>query len=161
MIDADGLNALADYEWNAGDRLRVLTPHPGEMSRLIDSSIQAVQDDRLGSASEFAKQTQAVVVLKGYRTVIAFPDGRSWINPTGSAALAKGGTGDVLTGLIAGMLSQFPKDGEAAVLAAVYLHGLAGQRAARDSFERCVLATQILEYLPEVMRECARVSNGV
>ena len=84
-----------------------------------------------------------------------------FINPSGSPALAKGGTGDILTGLIAGMLAQYPDDKDAAVLAAVYLHGLAGQYAARETSERSVLATEVLDYLPEAMRECARVSDQV
>ena len=159
VIDADGLNALAGYDWSAEGRLRVLTPHPGEMSRLLERPIDRIQNERLGSAREYADKTGAVVVLKGYRTVIAFPDGNAWINPTGSPALAKGGTGDILTGLIAGMLAQFPEHSYAAILAGVYLHGLAGQRAARELTERCVLATDVLKYLPEALRECARVSD--
>lgn len=161
VIDADGLNALAGHDWNAGDRLRVLTPHPGEMSRLLAVSIAEVQADRIGAARGYAERRRAVVVLKGSRTVIAFPDGEVWINPTGSPALAKGGTGDVLTGLMAGMLSQFTDRPKQAVLAAVYLHGLAGQCAARELTERCVLATDILRFLPEAMRECARIPDGV
>lgn len=161
VIDADGLNALAGHEWVSENRFRVLTPHPGEMSRLLQQPIDRIQADRLGSARDYARRTGAVVVLKGYRSIIAFPDGRAWVNPTGSPALAKGGTGDVLTGLISGMLAQFPQLREQAVLAAVYLHGLAGQRAARELTERCVLATDILNYLPEALRECAHLSDGV
>jgi ADP-dependent NAD(P)H-hydrate dehydratase / NAD(P)H-hydrate epimerase len=161
VIDADGLNAIAGFDWESQGRFRVLTPHPGEMSRLLDRPIDQIQKDRTASSQEYAQKTGAVVVLKGYRTVIAFPDGSLWINPTGTPALAKGGTGDILTGIMAGMLAQFPEHREAAVLAAVYLHGLAGQRAARDLTERCVLATEVLSYLPEALRECARVSDGV
>jgi ADP-dependent NAD(P)H-hydrate dehydratase / NAD(P)H-hydrate epimerase len=161
VLDADGLNALAGSEWEPGPGFRVLTPHPGEMSRLLNRSIKEVQQERLTAARDYAAKCGATVVLKGNRTVIALPDGRIWINPTGSPALAKGGTGDVLTGLIAGMLAQWPDDRDAAVLAAVYLHGLAGQRAARDTFESTVLATDLLKYLPEAMRECARVPNRV
>ncbi|HYI92394.1 MAG TPA: NAD(P)H-hydrate dehydratase [Bryobacteraceae bacterium] len=159
VIDADALNALAGFKWNAQGRFRALTPHPGEMSRLLNRTIDQIQSDRLASAQEYSHGTGAVVVLKGHRTVIAFPDGSSWINPTGSPALAKGGTGDILTGIMAGMLSQFPERQNAAVLASVYLHGLAGQRAARDLTEQCVLATEVLSYLPEAMRECAHLSN--
>ncbi|HYP08854.1 MAG TPA: NAD(P)H-hydrate dehydratase [Bryobacteraceae bacterium] len=157
ILDADALNTLAGTAWTSGSGFRVLTPHPGEMSRLLERSIEDIQRERLNSAREYAAACGAVVVLKGNRTMIAFPDGRTWVNPTGSPALAKGGTGDVLTGLIAGMLAQWPQHREAAVLAAVYLHGLAGQRAARATFEKCVLATDILAYLPEAMRECARL----
>ncbi len=161
VIDADGLNVLAGYEWNSDRRFRVLTPHPGEMSRLQDTSIEEVQSNRLSTALAYSRKRNCVVVLKGYRSIIAFPDGRAFINPTGSPALAKGGTGDILTGLIAGMLAQYPNEREAAVLAAIYLHGLAGQYAARETFERTVLATEVLDYLPEAMRECARVSDPV
>lgn len=161
VIDADGLNALAGHSWHAGDRVRVLTPHPGEMSRLLGVPISDIQRSRIEYGQAYAGQTGAMVVLKGYRTVIAFPDGRTWINPTGSPALAKGGTGDILAGLMAGLLAQFPDDAQAAILAAVYLHGLAGQLAAADSFEKCVLATDILHFLPEAMRECSRISDRV
>jgi ADP-dependent NAD(P)H-hydrate dehydratase / NAD(P)H-hydrate epimerase len=159
VLDADALNVLSGSAWDSKAGFRVLTPHPGEMSRLLHRTIEEIQRERISSARDYSMVSGAVVVLKGYRTVIAFPDGRVWINPTGSPALAKGGTGDVLTGLMAGMLAQWPNDREAAVLAAVYLHGLAGQRAACASFEACVLATDILHYLPEAMRECARVSD--
>lgn len=159
VIDADGLNALAGHSWEAGGHFRVLTPHPGEMSRLLKRPIEQIQGSRLESAREYARDHGAVVVLKGYRSVIAFPDGRAWINPTGSPALAKGGTGDILTGLIAGMLAQYPDDRDAAVLAAVYLHGLAGQKAAGVKHERCVLATEVLDFLPEAMRECTAISD--
>jgi hydroxyethylthiazole kinase-like uncharacterized protein yjeF len=161
VIDADALNVLASYDWNAGGRFRVLTPHPGEMSRLRDSSIDQVQSNRVDAALGYSRDHDCVVVLKGHRSIIAFPDGRVFINPTGSPALAKGGTGDILTGLIAGMLAQHPKEQEAAVLAAVYLHGLAGQYAARELFEQCVLATEVLDHLPEAMRECVRVSDAI
>ena len=161
VIDADALNVLAEYQWNSDGRFRVLTPHPGEMSRLRNTSIDQVQNDRIANAVAYSREHNCVVVLKGYRSIIAFPDRRVFINPSGSPALAKGGTGDILTGLIAGMLAQYPDDKDAAVLAAVYLHGLAGQYAARETSERSVLATEVLDYLPEAMRECARVSDQV
>jgi NAD(P)H-hydrate epimerase len=161
VLDADALNALAGSEWEAGSGFRVLTPHPGEMARLLRKSVDEVQKDRLSAARDYAARCGAVVVLKGYRTLTAFPDGRIWVNPTGSPAMAKGGTGDVLTGLMAGMLAQWPEQRETALLAAIYLHGLAGQRAAQATFESCVLATDLLTYLPEAMRECARVSDFV
>jgi NAD(P)H-hydrate epimerase len=161
VIDADALYVLAGYELKCGGRYRVLTPHPGEMSRLRNISIEQVQNNRLETAQACARDHDCVVILKGYRSVIAFPDGRTFINPTGSPALAKGGTGDILTGLIAGMLSQNPDDRDPAVLAAVYLHGLAGQYAARELSERCVLATDVLNHLPEAIRECQRASDPI
>jgi len=153
VVDADGLNAIAGLEWRASGR--ILTPHPGEMARLCGKSIAEVQSDRLATARAFAAEHNATVVLKGNRTIIAFPDGRAWVNPTGSPALAKGGTGDILTGMIAGMIAQFPEDLETAVIAAVYLHGLAGQRGAEIFTERCLLATDLLSFLPEAMRACS------
>ena len=90
---------------------------------------------------------------------MALPDGRAWVNPTGSAALSKGGTGDILTGLVAGMVAQFPAEAEMAVVAAVYLHGLSGEFAERDLTDRCVLATDLLRYLPEAIRACTAVPD--
>jgi NAD(P)H-hydrate epimerase len=161
VLDADALNSLAGSTWHAEGRLRVITPHPGEMARLLGVTIDDVQRDRLTAAREYSSARGATVVLKGYRSVIAFPDGSTWINPTGSPALAKGGSGDILAGIMAGMLSQFPNSPREAVLAAVYLHGLAGEKAAKATHERCVLATQTLDYLPEALRECERSSDEV
>lgn len=152
VVDADGLNSIADQEWTAGERLRVLTPHPGEMSRLVGKPVQDVQADRVGVARAFGAERGCVVVLKGHRTAIAFPDGRAWINPTSSPAMATAGTGDILTGLIAGMMAQFPYDAERAVIAAVYLHGLAGDLGAAALGEQCLIATDLLRYLPEAIR---------
>src|SRR5262245_36592570 len=104
VIDADGLNALVGFEGDLGGA--VLTPHPGEMARLIQATVQHVTANRVEVASDFAKRRNAYVVLKGYRTVIAAPDGSVYINPTGNPGMATGGTGDVLTGMIAGILAQ-------------------------------------------------------
>ena len=152
VIDADALNCLAGSDFHGGSHLRVLTPHPGEMSRLTGLSIAEVQADRLGVARRFAVERNVILVLKGDRTVIALPDGRAWINPTGSPALATGGTGDVLTGLVAGLMAQSP--GHLAILAGVWLHGRAGQLGAAAIGERPFIAGDILTYLPEAMREC-------
>ncbi|MGH9629867.1 MAG: NAD(P)H-hydrate dehydratase, partial [Bryobacteraceae bacterium] len=159
VIDADGLNALAGFDWNAGGRLRVLTPHPGEMSRLTGKSVREVQEDRLRAAREYAASHGCILVLKGHRTVIAFPDGRAWVNPVDSPGMATGGTGDILTGLIAGFLAQFPEEPEAGILAAVYLHGLAGILGARALGEKSLIATDVLTCLPEAIRECTLVSD--
>src|SRR5271157_1059553 len=157
VLDADALVAQVSNL----RCVRVLTPHPGEMARLIEKSTAEVQKDRVGVARRFAMERKVTLVLKGHRTVIAFPDGRVWINPTGSPAMGTGGSGDVLTGLIAGFLAQFPKVPDVAVAAAVYLHGLAGQIGARALGEKCLIATDILEYLPDAMEECADVSDGL
>jgi len=158
VIDADGLNALARKEFHSS-AIRILTPHPGEMSRLVKRSVAEVQADRIGYARGFAMERSAWLVLKGSRTVIAAPDGRVWINPTGSPALATGGTGDVLTGMIAGLLAQFPTQVEACVLAGVYLHGRAGELGAADIGEQPFVATDIFRFLPKALREAADVSN--
>ena len=159
VVDADGLNALRPEDLS-GAGLRILTPHPGEMSRLTGQSIAEIQDDRVGCARSFAAEHHVCLVLKGNRTVIAFPDGRVWINPTGSPAMATGGTGDVLTGLIAGMIAQFPKSLEHALLAAVYLHGRAGELGAEELGEKPLIATDLFDFLPEAMREVADLSDA-
>jgi ADP-dependent NAD(P)H-hydrate dehydratase / NAD(P)H-hydrate epimerase len=157
VLDAD---ALVDGLHGEG-RVRVLTPHPGEMARISGKSVTEIQQDRLGAAREFARERGVTLVLKGQRTVIAFADGRAWINPTGTPAMGTGGTGDVLTGMIAGFLAQFPRRPDEAVAAAVYLHGLAGQIGARALGEKCLIATDILKYLPAAMEECAKVPDSV
>jgi NAD(P)H-hydrate epimerase len=160
VLDADGLNALGELEWKAR-AARILTPHPGEMSRLTGKTIPEVQADRIGVSRAFAAERGVHLVLKGNRSVIAAPDGRVWINPTGSPAMSTGGTGDVLTGLIAGLLAQFPDQLEAALLAAVYLHGRAGELGAAKLGEKPLIATDLFEFLPEAMREVANVSHSV
>ncbi len=156
VVDADGLNVLAGTDFRGPGALRVLTPHPGEMSRLAGIPTRDVQADRLGCARSFASGRNVCVVLKGDRTVIAFPDGRAWINPTGSPSMATGGTGDVLTGMIAGMIAQFPDDAKRAILAAVWLHGRAGEIGAKEIGEKCFIAMDVLRFLPEAMGD---VSN--
>jgi NAD(P)H-hydrate epimerase len=144
VVDADGLTNIAGMEWKSNGRVRVLTPHPGEMERLVPGSLLA---DRITTARNFATSHECCVILKGNRTVIAFADGQVWINPTGSPAMSKAGSGDILTGLVAGMLAQYPSDWQTAVRAAVYWHGLAGERAARVHGEKGVLATDLVRYL--------------
>jgi NAD(P)H-hydrate epimerase len=158
VLDAD---ALVGQVFSLPTAVRVLTPHPGEMARLTGKSTAEIQHDRVGSARAFATERHVTLVLKGQRTVIAFPDGRVWINPTGTPAMGTGGSGDVLTGMIAGFLAQFPSDPDQAVAAAVYLHGLAGEIGARTLGEKCLIATDILRYLPDAMEECADVSDDV
>ncbi|HXM39823.1 MAG TPA: NAD(P)H-hydrate dehydratase [Bryobacteraceae bacterium] len=156
VVDADALNALAGSAWAGAGRLRVLTPHPGEMGRLCGKTIAEISADRLGVARGLATERQVTVVLKGERTLIAFPDGRVWITPTGTPAMGTGGTGDILTGLIAGLMGQFPQAVDQAVGAAVYLHGLAGELGAAALTEKCLVATDLLRYLPAALEECAR-----
>ena len=156
VIDADALNVLAAkpvlLAKLAKGRTLVLTPHPGEMARLVRSSVSEVQENRLGVAREFAQGVGAIVVLKGARTVIAHPDGRVAVNTSGNPGMAKGGSGDVLTGLIAGLLAQYPENPGGAVEAAVYLHGLAADMAVREGDEHTLLATDALGFLARAFR---------
>jgi NAD(P)H-hydrate epimerase len=152
VVDADALNALALTPFHGAGRFRVLTPHPGEMARLTGTSAADVQADRIDIARRFAKQRACLIVLKGQCTVIAIPDGRVYVNPTGTPAMATAGSGDILTGLIAGLLAQFPEHREAAVLAAVWLHGRAGELGAAKIGEMGFAATDLLRYLPPAIR---------
>lgn len=155
VADADALSALAGTEWSGAAKLRVLTPHPGEMARLRGTTTAEISADRLAAARGLATERQVTIVLKGERTLIAFPDGRVWINPTGTPAMGTGGTGDILTGLIAGLLGQFPNQPDLAIAAAVYLHGLSGELGAAALTEKCLTATDLLCYLPAALEECA------
>lgn len=148
VIDADGLNNLAgNMGWLKGRKNPVvLTPHPGEMARLTGLSALEIQKDRLTAARDLARSTQTYVVLKGARTVIAEPDGRVWINPTGNPGMASGGMGDVLTGTIAGLLAQSGQASEAC-RAGAYLHGLAADLLARAT-SRGYLATEVMDTIP-------------
>jgi ADP-dependent NAD(P)H-hydrate dehydratase / NAD(P)H-hydrate epimerase len=160
VIDADGLNTLAANpplmeklaESGKSGRMIVLTPHPGEMARLAQKSTAEIQANRLEVARIFARNSGVTLVLKGSRTLIAHPDGRIAVNTSGNPGMAKGGSGDVLTGVIAGLLAQFPEDAARAVEAAVYLHGLAGDLAVQDREEHTLLATDSFRYFPQAFR---------
>ena len=158
VIDADGLNAFQGKIelLDGSQRPLVLTPHPGEMSRLTGLSIKAIQADRLNVARAFAQEHQLVLVLKGNNTIVAFPDGQAWVNPTGNPGMATGGTGDILTGMTAGVIAQMPADVARAAVAAVYLHGLAGDVAAEKMGEHSLTATDLLTGLPEAFRRATR-----
>ncbi|MCC6392869.1 MAG: NAD(P)H-hydrate dehydratase [Bryobacterales bacterium] len=159
VVDADGINALAGPYVHPGGP-RVLTPHPGEMARLCACSVPDVQRRRVEAARTVALDREVTIVLKGQRTLIAFPDGRVWINPTGTPAMATGGTGDILTGLIAGLMAQFPDDADYAIAAAVWLHGRAGELGAARLGEKSLIATDLLHFLPGAMHELANLSSG-
>jgi NAD(P)H-hydrate epimerase len=152
VIDADGLNALADHldPFKRPHAPTVLTPHPGEMGRLTKLGAREVQRRRIDLAAEFARTHQVVVALKGARTVVASPDGRVTLNPTGNAGMATAGTGDVLTGVIAALLAQGLSPADAARLG-VYLHGAAGDLVAEDRGERGMLAGDLLDRLPAAL----------
>jgi NAD(P)H-hydrate epimerase len=154
VVDADGLNALAPWAENVrgSDELPlIITPHPGEMARLIGKKTAEVTADRIGIAREFATTHHVITVLKGSRTLIAAPDGEVYVNPTGNAGMATAGSGDVLTGLIAGLLAQRPQELLEAVIAAVYLHGLAGDLAAKKLGMRSLIASSITDHLSEAI----------
>jgi NAD(P)H-hydrate epimerase len=163
VLDADCLNAVAqhNYKLDGHGRTIVLTPHPGEMARLIGKSIADVEADREGIACAYATEHQVILVLKGWRTLIAHPDGRIAINTTGNPGLAKGGSGDILTGITAAMLAQFKGQPAEAVEAAVYLHGLAADFAALEREERTLLATEVCEHLGEAFRFRATRDAGM
>jgi NAD(P)H-hydrate epimerase len=138
VIDADALNALA--------------AHPGEMARMAGMSIKEVEADREGLARRFATTHSVTLVLKGWRTLIAHPDGRIAINTTGNPGMAKGGSGDILTGIVAAMIGQYPEQPAEAVEAAVYLHGLAGDFAVRWQDQHTMLAMDTVAHLYEAFR---------
>ncbi len=150
LIDADGLNALAGHleNFRFASHDVVLTPHPGEAARLLGCTTAEVQEDRPAAARRLADLSGAVVVLKGARSVIAQPTGQIWINPTGNTLLASGGSGDVLAGLIGGLLAQ-GCDALAAACAGVFVHGLAADLASRDFGRRGMAAEELADYLPE------------
>jgi NAD(P)H-hydrate epimerase len=182
VLDADGLNAFAGHNGELQPRgdsapLRVLTPHPGEAARLLGVSAQQINADRTEVARCIASQTGSCVVLKGHRTIVAGASGETWINMTGNPAMAKGGSGDVLSGILGAALarkrvaappgsragssdsaSAFLKDLH--VAAAVYLHGLAGDLARDRLHEHTVLATDQVEMLTEAFRECRLQTDG-
>jgi NAD(P)H-hydrate epimerase len=164
VIDADALNILSAkpvlLAKLAKGRMLVLTPHPGEMARLTGTTVADVQARRLEIAREFAERFGVTVVLKGARTLIAHPLGQVAVNTTGNPAMAKGGSGDLLTGLIAGLMAQYPVDAARAVEAAVYLHGLAADLAVREGDEHTLLATDSLRQLARVFRFRPRGANG-
>jgi NAD(P)H-hydrate epimerase len=145
IIDADGLNLLASNLKlvNSFKQPVVLTPHPGEMARLIGSTISEVQADRIGTARHYAKEWQVTIVLKGARTIIAAPDGRIFINSTGNSGMATAGTGDILAGMIGGLIAQGLEVTNAAV-AGVYLHGLAGDLAASNISPIGIIASDLI-----------------
>ncbi len=157
ILDADALNAISG-DPSVLKTLRagaVVTPHPGEMARLMGVDIKDVQADRVGNALKFAAEYGVIVVLKGSRTIVAYPDGSVFINLTGNAGMATAGTGDVLTGIIAGIAAQGVDAGAAAV-AGVYLHGLAGDAAADYKGMPGILAGDLVDFLPVTIKEAVK-----
>jgi NAD(P)H-hydrate epimerase len=153
ILDADGLTALATglHSLTPMKRPLILTPHPGEMGRLAGVTAKQVLEDRIGLSRDFSQSHRAYLVLKGFRTLIASPQGEIFINPTGNPGMASGGTGDVLTGMIGGLVCQ-GIDPLASIQTAVYLHGLAGDRAVLQKGERSLAATDLIGQLPAVLQ---------
>jgi hydroxyethylthiazole kinase-like uncharacterized protein yjeF len=165
VIDADALNALAGRTSMLKDaakkgRTIVLTPHPGEMARLVEMSVKEVEADRVGLARRFATEHGVTLILKGWRTLVAHPDGRVAVNTTGNPSMAKGGSGDILTGIVSAMLAQYPENVALAVEAAVFLHGLAGDFACLAQDEHTVLAMDTVGHLWEAFRGRVTDSDG-
>ncbi len=158
VLDADGLNAFERRtdELSGKDRVLVITPHPGEMARLAGCSIVEVQKDRVGVARRFSREHDVIVVLKGHRTLVVRPDGETWVNTTGNPGMSTGGTGDILTGMVAGLIAQNPKDSLTAVCAAVHLHGLAGDVMRETVGEHSLVATDLLRGLPDAYQRAQR-----
>ncbi|WP_348265059.1 NAD(P)H-hydrate dehydratase [Telmatobacter sp. DSM 110680] len=160
VIDADGLNTLSANpflmekmtEVAKAGRTVVLTPHPGEMARLTGKSVEEIQANRHEQARSFARDHGVTLVLKGSRTLIAHPDGRVAVNTSGNPGMAKGGSGDMLMGIIAALLAQYKDDVARAVEAAVYLHGFAADLAVHEADEHTLLATDSLKYFSQAFQ---------
>jgi NAD(P)H-hydrate epimerase len=163
VIDADALNAFAGNTrlLSGKGRVMVLTPHPGEMARLAGLTVKEVEADRVGLARRFATEHKLTLVLKGWRTLVAHPDGSIAVNTSGNPAMAKGGSGDILTGIVAAMLAQFPGDVARAVETGVYLHGLAGDFAVHSMDEHTVLATDTVTHLSDAFRYRVTDQDGL
>jgi NAD(P)H-hydrate epimerase len=159
VIDADGLNALVGHLnillSTRDSRLStILTPHPGEMARLLNISIKKVQDDRKNIAKRFARDYRVTVVLKGYHTVVTDAKGNLYINRTGNPGMATAGSGDVLTGIIGAFMGQ-GLDAFSASKYAVYLHGLAGDLAAKEKTQMAMIASDIIDKIPAAIKKCS------
>jgi NAD(P)H-hydrate epimerase len=167
ILDADGLNAFAGQPDQLNARktqLLAIAPHPGEMARLLGSTAADVQARRLDVALETAARWHAHVILKGYHTILALPDGRAFVNTTGNPGMATGGTGDVLTGMLAGLTAEFGTEHWEHVLGlGIYLHGLAGDLAAARFGEASLVASDLIEALPaafaQLLAECGYAGN--
>jgi NAD(P)H-hydrate epimerase len=153
VLDADGLTALATQPKTlpATNRSLILTPHPGEMARLIRSTVKEVLENRLGLSKNFSQSQHVHLVLKGHPTLIASPKGEVFINPTGNPGMASGGTGDVLTGMIGGLICQ-GFDILPSLQTSVFLHGMAGDEVAQEMGEKSLIATDIIEKLPALLK---------
>jgi len=153
ILDADGLTALATQPklLPMANRSLILTPHPGEMARLIRSQVKDLLEDRIALSRNFSQSQHVYLVLKGHPTLISTPGGEVFINPTGNPGMATGGTGDVLTGMIGGLICQ-GFDILSSLQGAVYLHGMAGDEGAQEKGEKSLIATDIIEKIPTLLK---------
>ncbi|MBU1870378.1 MAG: NAD(P)H-hydrate dehydratase, partial [Candidatus Omnitrophica bacterium] len=153
VIDADGLNALVGHLKRAGNsQVKIFTPHPGEMARLLGISVKELQKKRKKVAKSFAVHYNVTIVLKGKGTVVAAADGRLYLNKTGNPGMSTAGSGDVLTGIIAAFLGQ-GLDAFCAAKYAAYLHGLAGDIAAREKTQISLIASDIIAKIPQAIKK--------
>ena len=152
VVDADAINVLSMVENPPLPLNSVITPHPLELSRLIKVDVETIQSDRLKWANYAASKLDCIVVLKGHNTIVSIPNGNTFVNTSGTSALAHGGTGDILSGMIAGFAAQGMKLEDASILA-VYLHGRAGEIAGKKLSEYSVLASDILKFIPFAIKE--------
>jgi NAD(P)H-hydrate epimerase len=162
LIDADAINAWIGFmhEFKVGvsclpldkSQLRIITPHPGEIARLLDTTPKNIQNKRKEIARSFSKEYNLIVVLKGYQTIVADPAGSMYINKTGNSGMSTAGSGDVLSGMISALLAQGLNSFNAAKFA-VYLHGLAGDLAAEAKTQLGLIASDIIDYIPEAIKK--------
>lgn len=156
ILDADGLNAFDGFakDLNREEGRLAMTPHPGEMARLLDATVKDVQARRIDIATAAATEWNAIVILKGHHTIVAAPDGGAWINSTGNPGMATGGTGDVLTGILGGLTAQYGVGDWWRMLAfGVWLHGLSGDISAAESGEAPLMASDLIQALPRALRQ--------
>ncbi len=156
ILDADALNSISDdvsVLKNANVPV-IITPHPGEMARLVNNTVSYVQENREAVAKTFAKENNVYVVLKGYKTVVASPKGKMKVNNTGNPGMATGGSGDVLAGIISSLVAQNPGKPFECACAGVYIHGLAGDIARDKLGEISMLPTDLINCLPEAFKKC-------
>ena len=164
-IDADGINAWAGFldKFKVGisclpldkNDLRIITPHPGEMARLLEIKTKDIQNKRREIARSFAKEYNLIVALKGHHTIVAAPDGSTYINKTGNSGMSTAGSGDVLVGIISALLAQGLGSFDAAKFG-VYIHGLAGDLAAKEKTQLGLIASDIIDYIPNVIKQSKR-----
>ena len=158
IIDASALNAFASRanEINPRGLPRVITPHPGELARILGTDTISINNDRIASAREAARACNCVVALKGYQTLVAEPDGHVYVNPTGNPGMASGGTGDVLAGMVAALLARGIDPTDAACTA-VYLHGLAGDIVKEEIGDTGMAATDVADRIPHAIQRARKL----